>query len=448
MLIAAGFASSLGWPTTSPPAWARWAALTWAGCVSGVALITVATSSGLRRLDPAWVDAARAAGASRRRAWLDVEWPNLRPGVARASALVFTLALVEPAGPLVLGLDRTLAVQLVRAATRLDQPTRASALALLAAAIALAGRMLIARWGGRDHSRLERPGGERTPDAGLARASLARSLGAAWCASAAVPVVLWLSRGLRSPGSASPGPVVGWFADPGLRSWAANSAVTSALAVALALAILRAMRPIRGARDSRAVGLACRLFEALPPLALGAWALAVPWLLLGLADSVQGPASGAARWLARELGPGRSPGYLLVLVLAAGLLPTLAEVARRARGSDRSSRADAARLMGLSDARADRGGWLGVVPVAPALLGFATAATSLAPALLLAPFSERRTLATAALTLLTEPGAVDPRVYALASAILGLNLVALAAVTSMNHHVPTAPLVPWERGRG
>ena len=46
----------------------------------------------------------------------DLIWPIVRPAAARAAGLVFLLALVEPGVPLILGLRRTLAFQIVSAA--------------------------------------------------------------------------------------------------------------------------------------------------------------------------------------------------------------------------------------------------------------------------------------------------------------------------------------------
>ena len=42
-------------------------------------------------------------------------WPIVRPAAARAAGIIFLLAIVEPGAPLVLGLRRTLAFQIVDA---------------------------------------------------------------------------------------------------------------------------------------------------------------------------------------------------------------------------------------------------------------------------------------------------------------------------------------------
>jgi ABC-type Fe3+ transport system permease subunit len=421
----------------------RWAALVWTGVMWGVPLVALATVAGLRRVDPCWLEAALAVGASPRRAWWDLVWPNLRPGVARVSAMVFTLALLEPGGPLVFGLERTLAVQIIRAVTRFDQPTHASALALLATAIALAGRWAIGRWGGTARSRFEPPALGTTPSAGVRRGSAWLLLLAAWCGISTGPIVLWLWRGIKAAKAARPdfasSPIAGWLADPEFATWVGNSVITAALAVAVDLVILRSLSPRGTGRSGPSVRLSCRVFEAIPPLALGAWALAIPWIILGLAGSLDGATASGLRWLALELSPGRSPGWLLVLALAVGQLPMLAEVARQARGLIRPSRVDASRLMGEPDARASRAGgrgWLGVVPLAPAFLAFAMAATSLSPARLLTPYSERRTLAPAILNMVLEPGTISPHAFGPIAVLLGLNLLAFALVWRGRNGLP------------
>lgn len=416
----------------------RWSALVWTGLAAGVPLVALATASGLRRVHPSWPDAALAVGASPYQVWRDLIWPNIRPGVARASALVFTLALVEPAGPLVFGLGRTLAVQIIRAATRLDQPTRASVLALLATAIALVGRATIGWWGGTNHLRVEVLDASSPRPASLRWIWPSRLLLVTWCGATVGPMGLWLWRGLRAARLSSPVfSVESWLDDPEMRVWVANSALTAGLAVAVVLVILRASDLGRSGASGRALRVACLAFEAVPPLALGAWVLAIPWLILGVAELFEGPSSEGLRRLALELSPGRSPGFLLILALAAGQLPMLVEVARLTRGRIRPSRVDASRLMGVTDrqaARVGEAGWLGIVPPAPAFLAFALAAISLAPALLLTPFSERKTLVTASLGMILESGPIDPRAFGLITLILGLNLVTmiLAFVDSKN----------------
>ena len=61
-------------------------------------------------------------------------WPLIRPAAARAAAIVFPMALLEPGVPLILGLRRTLAFQIVEAAGRPDPFPRLAVWTVMAAA--------------------------------------------------------------------------------------------------------------------------------------------------------------------------------------------------------------------------------------------------------------------------------------------------------------------------
>jgi ABC-type Fe3+ transport system permease subunit len=428
---------------------ARWSALVWVGLAGGSPLVALATEAAMRRVEPSWSEAARAVGASRRRAWREVVWPILRPEVARATSAVFTLALVEPAGPLVLGLDRTLAIQILASATRLDQPTRAASLALLAVAIAGVGRVAIGWWGGPVPLRAGSIDVAPTKAAGFRRAWLSRLVLLAWGLFAVGPVVAFVFRTFRAGQAASPGSwsaiVPRWVDDPEARSWAANSAIAGGLAVAVVAVILSGLLRSPTGPGRRVVRLAARLFECVPPLALGVGALATPWLVAILADSSGGMVGRSLRWVALELSPARSPGLMLALALAAGMLPMLARGAELARGLIRPARVDAARVMGASDRRASRageGGGIGALPALPSLLALALASTNLSPALLLTPFSERRTLGPAVLRLVLDSDPVDPRAVGLVATILAVNLLAFALASRSR----IGPMGDWFRG--
>jgi iron(III) transport system permease protein len=428
----------------------RWLALVWVGLASGVPLVALTTASALRGVESSWSEAARAMGASRWRIWLEIVWPNLRPRVSRALAMVFTLTLVEPVGPLFLGLRRTLATQILDSAIRLDQPTRAATLALLATAFAVAGQALIGWWGGRIDDRSPSDDGRSASSAGSRRAWLSRLILVGWSFFAVGPIVLLLNQGWRAGQTAVPGHwfsrVLGWLSDPQARTWAWNSATTAGLALTIDLVLLGVLLRCATGSSREIVRLAGRLIESIPPLALGVGALSTPWILAALADHVGGRAGQALRSVALELSPGRSPGFLLLLALAAGNLPMLARATELARGLIVQVRIDAARLMGVTDRLATRAGdraWLGVVPVVPSLLALALALTNLTPALLLTPFSERRTVATAALEIALERNPFFAEAFGPMAAILTVNLLAFALAWRCR----IGGLGDWFRGR-
>ena len=414
----------------------RGIALVWVEMASFAPIVALATAAALGRLDPAWMDAARATGASRRQVWRDVAWPILRPGLSRAVAVIFTLILVEPAGPLTFGLHRTLAAQIVRSSIGGDPPSRSAALVLLAIALAWLGRSLIVGWGGADHA-----GGDLSGPAAPVvsrRGSTFRAIvPAAWCVASLAPLALWLRDGLKAIGGCSSGVVWDWWLDPELSGWSINSATTAALAVVVDLVVLACLFGSGGRFSLPSLRLARRVFESVPPLAIASGALGLPWLLRVAADSPRVPAGDWMRVLAAELGPGRSPGWLLVLCLAIGQWPALERAAATARSSIRRSRVDASRLMGDSDRRASKGGraaWPGLVSGPRVFLAFALASTSLTPALLLTPFSERRTLASGVFGMILEPGPLAPKVVGPILLILAINLVALGRFSSNPDH--------------
>ncbi len=429
---------------------ARWAMLAWVEVGSGVPLVILATTGALARLEPAWSDAARAVGASRRRIWRDVTWPILRADVARAAAAVFALTLLEPAGPSILGLRRTVAVQILEAARRLDQPTRPATLAVLASTIALAAWLAIRRWGGAtvDRGPFDLAPSPTPPRAGRSRGLASAALLAAWSTATVGPGLLALARALGSAreehGGGWAGLARGWCLAPEFQIWARNSAGSAGLALAVDLLILAALA-VLGPKGVRRWLVAP--FEVLPPLALGVGALAAPWLVAALADSAGSKLEPWLRPVAAELSPARGPGWLLILALAAAGLPMLARAADLAAARARPALTDAALALGLSARRARRAGdprWLGLVPGRAAVLAFALAATALSPALLLTPTPATRTIAAAAFGLVLDsaPGTIDPRAAGPLLALCALRLVALAVAATGR----SGPLGRWFRG--
>jgi len=141
-----------------------WLAWFWVTLVPLAPIVALAAASELERVRPAW-ERRGPIGRGERTADLAASALARRAaGVAKALAAVFTIALIEPGAPLVLGLRRTLGFQIVEAATdpSAGQLTHASVLALGATLIALAARTLIGWWGGTETpglSREERPVG-------------------------------------------------------------------------------------------------------------------------------------------------------------------------------------------------------------------------------------------------------------------------------------------------
>ncbi|WP_435019270.1 ABC transporter permease subunit [Tundrisphaera sp. TA3] len=431
---------------------ARWAGLVWVGIACGVPIVASATSAAWTRIDPTWSEAARAAGASRRRIARDLIWPLLRPDVGRAVASVFALALMEPAGPMVLGLHRTLAVQVVASARRFDEPTRAATLALIGVALAWLARLLIGWWGGANTLPPEPdgPAPPRVPAMASRRRMLICSLAlGAWIVVGVAPILVVLASAFRPDSGEGPTEALARAVRPGPEAirWLGNGAMVAALALAAnGLALITLF-----GRPGRPPGpLARGLSSALgwfPPLALGVGALALPWLLSAGADALA-PGSIAGRGaalLAREMHPARSPGLALILALAAAHLPMLARAATLARGPIRPRLADAALTMGASRRRAQRdrdGHPARRIPLRPALLTLALSLTNLAPALLLVPLPERRTPAPAVLRRYLERGVIDGRLALPIAAMLGANFGAFALASRGR----AGPIGGWFRG--
>jgi ABC-type Fe3+ transport system permease subunit len=442
---ALGLRCLFGTPETWPESlawlvpWAGWVAWFWVALAAGAPVVALATASALRRVDPVWEDAARLAGAGRGRVWRQLVWPVVRPEAARALGVVFTLTLLEPGAPLVLGLRRTLGFQVAEAA--LDggdgQLTRAAVLAILATALATIARKIIAWVGGT-----ETPGFRREPlaDSRARPASWSIALGfvlvmAVAAAVVWLPVVGVFARALTpapgfSTGSAGAAVSLASFMmavrDPLTRGYLVNSAVLGLAVVVFDLALARAIAAWAVARRwSRWVDLVADWPAAFPPLAVGVGVLALPAVLRMAADAAGFEGS---RTVIDAFDLDRTPWTALVLAVGLVRLPLLARSAIDRRRGLRPSSRDAAITLGASARQARRtlpGRWLGV-PFSAALLTFALAATSPVPALLLAPTADVRPLGPAVLLLIDQPGAGLPSAAALASMAMIANLTALA----------------------
>ena len=124
------------------PFWIMWI---WTTLPWGVAVVTLATVPAVEQLQPSWEDSARLVGVASLRVWKTWNWPFVRPSSARAAAFVFVMALVEPGAPLILGLRRTLAYQVMQTARRPDPFPAAAVWAIMAGLLGLAG-WIVWRW--------------------------------------------------------------------------------------------------------------------------------------------------------------------------------------------------------------------------------------------------------------------------------------------------------------
>ena len=446
-----------GWP-----AWLLWV---WASCPGAVALVAIATAAVRARIEPAWDDAARLAGAGPLGVWRSVTWPMIRPAAARAAAIIFPLALLEPGVPLILGLRRTLAFQIVEAATRPDPFPRIAVWSAMAAIFSFTGRWLLRWWGGQPLIEVAdeaHPGSRARSTAGRASLALALTSGLIMALAAALGwlPVLGLVRLLGAPGTAEGGSA-GWTASslgevvrssvgPPVPQVAVNSMILG-VEVGLGTLILAwLLQPDAGTRLVRTFGsrLAGR-FALMPPMLLGVGLLAILSLGAQAARSMKG-LSGFARPFARieglapELAVSRNPWPILTaavgLSVGLRLLQSWRRAAERRPDSLRSGLA-AALQAGATSSRARSvaalkpGRWIGGL-----LLASCLAAANLTPALFFTPWMDGRTAAPAMLILADGPDDDRRQAAGLAFLMIVGNLAGLCAA-----RFAPAPPPEWDR---
>jgi ABC-type Fe3+ transport system permease subunit len=443
------------WGSLSLEAWSGWPAWLlwiWASVPSAVALVALATEAALERIRPSWRDAAQLAGAGGLRTWLGMTWPLIRPAAMRAAAILFPLALVEPGAPLVLGLRRTLAFQIVEAATRPEPFPRIAVWAAMAAAFSLAGRSLLRWWGGPPlldvAERAQHDGRPplTAPAAGAPRAIacsliVASSVSLAW--APVIGLLRLISQAVFHPDATADSMALSLpevlrraLASP-IPQVSTNSLLLG-LEVGLGVLILAwLLRPDPGER--LAPSFAARLvgrFALMPPLVQGVGLLALPGLASLAAVSMhelpglEGTAAVIAN-LARELEVERNPWAILSaavgLSIALRLLQSWRRVAER-RPDETQAGLDAALLLGASVMRARAvaalrpGRWIGGT-----LLAVALASINLTPALLFTPWMDGRTIAPAMLVLADGPQDARLQATALAFFVIAGNLAGLCA---------------------
>jgi iron(III) transport system permease protein len=429
-----------------------WLLWIWSTLPAGAALVALATESSFRRLDPAWDDAARLAGAGTATIVRNLRWPIVRPAAVRAAGMVFLLALVEPGAPLILGLRRTLAFQIADATSQPAQFPRTALWALMAGLLGLSGWLAFRSMGGHpvvadsEEALLIANRGRHSGRASRVSVILSGVSVGAWAIVAWLPIFGLFRAGIGGGRIASgiavtdgrPPGAIDRFSDPPVMEVLLLSARFGLVVVfgisLLAWAAGLGSRPQFRGTWSRWL----RPIALLPPLVLGAGVLAVPWLLdlasRFLLDQEQTRMAILLGDFSAALQPREHPWILMATCVGLVLLPRLVRNGRtRAtvghhRAASVSSSYDAAVLCGAARWRA----WLIARSLRPGrLLGqfailWAFAATNVTPALLFSNGGERRIIGPAILDLAGGDALSRSRAAALALSAILVNLAAIA----------------------
>jgi iron(III) transport system permease protein len=473
-----GTPESWPWPVATPqpgrggssleswgglPLWTLWV---WSTLPAASAFVMLAAARTVEQFDPAWEDAARLAGAGSFRAWRTLSWPLCRPTAARAAATIFSLAVLEPGAPLVLGLRRTLAFQIVETATSREPFPRAAIWSMMAGAIALCGWFVVRRWGGQPILAGEQiPAPVRSFPRTVRRAGVNGALAGSlilgsWAVLGWSPLIGLVrqvfaqgreSLALTGLGMRSFLEMSRPLVDPPILELIAHSLLLG-LEVAAGMLVLAWLVQADGAAEASPFIRSWSMghIGVVPPLVLGIGILAVPWLgtlgsewLRGVPGR-EGLATRAGS-LAAQLDTERNPWILLVysVGLAVGL-PVLAACWGMCRPTPAEirSNADAAILAGASRMRARR---LATPQKARResgrfVLVAGLAATNLTPALLFTPWMDGRTVAPAVVNLASGPDGARLAAAGLALFAVAVNLAALGAArlcSALNPHTPS-----------
>lgn len=320
LLGAIGLRSLFGrmeeWPAFLPAVLAdslpapSWLALAWVDLAFAMPWIAWRIGAAGDPLSPSLADAARLAGMGPSTAWRRLVWPVVRPGAARAAAVVFSLSIAEPGAPLVLGLRRTLAVQAVEAALRSGPgwAGRSAVLALIATLIAAVVHVLIGWWGGPVVVQQRVEGARRSPPRLGLWVGWATRLGLLPATTLAItPLAGLIWRGGSSPGFSTlrlGEALLESMNDPALGGALLVGLAAALLGLALGWALGRG--PV--GRGTLAIVL------TTPPLAVG----------IGVGQLARLPSPGGLSgfetwaWGIETLGP--RPSHLVPLIVALGLV--------------------------------------------------------------------------------------------------------------------------------
>ncbi len=452
--------SGSGSPAAGLESWSGvslWLMWFWATLPAGAAMVALASAPAFRRLDPAWDEAARLAGAGMFRKVKDLAWPLIRPEAARAAGLVFLLALVEPGAAHVLGLRRTLGFQIVAAALEPAPFPRVAVWALMAGLLGLAG-WLVFRWKGGSSILFERTslssdrdfGARSRPVSPVLLIALVGVL-SAWAVACWLPIFGLIREAFRGRQAGSATSLAGTdglldylgrLSDPVIVQVVRDSALFGLMVASGIILLASALGLERHSRSGAMWWRWLRPVVELPPLVIGTGVLALPWLL-GLAsrflrEARQSRAADLVAELSAAIDPREHPWTLMACCVALVLLPRFYRNGRMRLAFDRSaahgdSCHEAAVFAGAGRWQA----WILKKPRrARQLLGrfalfWALAATNVAPALLFTMGGEAKTLGPAVVELAAGDGLARSQAAILALAAVCANLAAIAVAHGM-----------------
>ena len=389
-----------------------WYAWCWSALVQGGSITALSCLSALRRLDPAWRDAARLVGGSRGRVWRKLNWPLVRPALARSAGLVFVLTVADPGAPMILGLRRTLGYQIIVNGLRDDPFPRIAVLALIAVAVSIVARAALSGWAGPEPS-LGAAGGRPMRVGSRRRGAIGALAAGLWLAFAGLPILALFLESIQDQASVGVGSLAGRLFDPAVGSLLGRSAWLGAGVCLLFAVSGRLARSLPSASSSAASKWLSALLHAgfAPPLALGVAALCLPWLAGLAVETLDGGSPRGVFLIARQAAAVVASDAFRLVLPAVGVwlatIPTLLAAWEGGWGSDqaREDGIASAVLAGAGWTRAHRlaSAWSRTNALRRLALTACLAATNIAPALLLANRAGDRTLGPAILLFHDDP---------------------------------------------
>lgn len=448
VIFGSGGGSPMGWVERLGPAgrfvpadWG-WYAWTWSALVQGGSITALACLSALQRLDPAWRDAARLVGGTRGRVWRKLNWPLLRPVLARAAGLVFVLTVADPGAPMILGLRRTLGYQIIVNGLRDEPFPRIAVLGLIAVVVCVVVRVILHGWAGPEAS-LATTQGRPLRVGSWRRGATGALVVGLWLIFAGSPILALVFESVRNQPSGGVGAFVGRLFDPMVAAIFWRSAWLGVGVCVLFTVSGRLARALPSAPSSAASSWLLTLLHAgvAPPLALGVAVLCLPRLAGLTVDWFDGGNPQGLALLVRHAAAVLASDPIRLLLPAVGvwlaMSPRLLAAWEGGYGSDRArvDRIAAAVLAGAGWTRAHRlaSAWSRPDALRRFALTTSLAATNIAPVLLLANRAGDRTLGPAILLFREDPelGVGPASMLAVAALALNVAVVFLCAPTRL-----------------